>query len=263
MKNLSLDKVRALFTPKRFLIALLIVLLAAGGMLAYHWADQYVDNLHAELQDLKNSKIELSEQLEHLRTDLASANRQIADNKTAYDVSLKTQQDKISALEAKTADLEKKINNRLPAKVPAPVPTKSVYDRIVSDNTEAKNKIIEAIKLIETNAPSYFAILKNQVTEIKLVTDIGCGGGVQQKRTISISYLSSDCLSATPTSTFASVIVHETYHVYNVYVNKVTVSGKEQELPSLYAQRDTFDALGIVQSFRDYINGLIAYYEAS
>ena len=58
------------------------------------------------------------------------------------------------------------------------------------------------------------------------------------------------------------MVVHEAYHVHNVYVNKVTTSGKEQELPSLYAQRDTFNALGVVQSFRDYVLSLIAYYES-
>lgn len=236
-----------------------VLLLLGVGAAGYVVARKF-NALHAELADLKANKIELGEQVTHLQSSLDLASKQAVENKAAHDAALKTQQDKVAALEAKIADLEKKVANRLPA--PPLALQKSVYDRIVTDNAEAKNKIVAALQLIETSAPTYFAIIKNHVTEIRLVTFIGCGGGVQQQRTISISYLSVDCLSSTPTSTFASVIVHESYHVYNVYVNKVSVSGKAQELPSLYAQRDTFDALGVVQSFRNYVNDLIAYYES-
>lgn len=265
MKSLSLSKITTGRGKILALICCLILLGSASTAITIDYLKQ-----RSTIATLKTEQSRLSKELETLRHNLNTQAKTTETAAQSYEASLKTQQDKIAALEAKLADLEKKVSSNRsqplaatprPAN-PKPATVTSVYDRIISSDPAAKARFIDAIKLIETNTPTYFNILKTQVQEIRLVTTLGCAGGLQQQRIIYISYQAGNCLTYTPTSTFASVVIHESYHVYNVYVNKVYGYGKHQELPSLYAQRSTFDALGVEQSYRDQVNATIAYYES-
>ncbi len=257
-------KLRKVLTVRRLLICLAALLTVGSCTVALVFGGRHITDTQAEIRNLKTEQTQLRDTLTMQQAAHTALEQQAIDTKKTFEDSLKIGQDKITALEAKIVDLEKKVANSLAPTVykPAPAKSSSIYDRIISDSPDAKQKLIDAIKLIETNTPNYFTILKTHVQEIRTTTNIGCGGGQQIQRTIYISYTPGNCLINTPISTFASVVIHESYHVYNVYVNKVYPSGKVQELPSLYVQRETFDALGVVQPFRNYIESLIAYYES-
>lgn len=231
---------------KIILIVAMAVLITFSGFFAYKNANKTADAIESENQVLKELLEEKEKALSNKDLTIQQKDAEIERLKKENEALKKS----ASRTSAPTTENE---NNSEPAPVETSTPTSSsIYDRLsVSD--AFRPRLTEAIRLIESQDSVHFNVLNGQVSQ---VYEMQSGGGMQVKRDIYINPA-----SANDKTVLASMIVHESQHVYNVYIDKIYSYGtKEQELPCYEAELDAAQKFGAPSYFISFLNSQIAYW---
>ncbi len=276
MKQIALPKIN-----KKIL---LIIVLCALSIVTICISSLYLHNT----SELKDDKKTLQRQLQKSKDEITLLKKQLSEEKEKSSKENATHQSTITALQQKIADLEKKLANqtrveqslglRQSAKkkssAQSTTPKNSAssntgqsnpYDRIGGDVPALKEKVKTALRILEQKAPAYYQVFATHVTSVNTgVVNTSCSmGGVQSKRTLTI-YAGShpDCMLSRTDNDVASLLLHEIKHIHSVYVEGNSSTGKTQELPSYYVQRDYLDTLNVSQIMRNNVQAQIAYWES-
>jgi hypothetical protein len=258
--------------PKRSLLILIIVVVGAGlTWMAWQFASHTYNHLEnqqavlsSNVRTLNTEKQNLQAQLLDLQRQLDDTKKQQSQTKDDYEKRIKALEDKLSALEKKTA------NQKTVPKVSSAKPNtsktiaSSPYDRITGNSEEIKAKATQALHIIEQKAPYYYGVFATYVESMPTGVNntSGCMGGVQYQKTITLYSNSNGCMLTSTDADVTSLLLHEIKHIDSVYVEKNYTSGKLQELPSLYLERQYYDILGVSKFYRDSTEATIAYWES-
>ena len=219
--------------PVLVLVIASVLLIGLSGYLFY------------ENNNLINQNIVLRGQYEKSQQDLTTANESIKQKDTQ--------------LNEKNTEIESLKQTRNLSTTPTESPedtvtstSSSIYDRI-NGSDDFKNKIINALNLLQSQDGEHYSLVAGQVETINEYDNYG---GYQEKRNI---FIGAD---ANPAIT-APIIVHEAQHVYNVYVNRIWSYGtKEQELPCYEAELLSAQRVGSPAFFITSIQNNVNYWQS-
>lgn len=280
MKQISLRKINKKILALSLLLASITVILCVGGYTIF----RQVENTSRLEEDKKT----LQQQLKKSKAEVALLKKQASEEKEKSSKEYDAAQTTIKDLQQKIADLEKRIANQtrveqslgsLQAKNTRKSSNSATsqggstsssaqgnpYDRIGGNVPAIREKVKAALRIIEQKAPAYYQVFVTHVTSVNTgVVDTSCMmGGVQSKRTLTIyAGAHPDCMLMRTDSDVASLLLHEIKHIHSVYVEGNHSTGKLQELPSYYVQREYLDILGVSQAMRNNVHAQIAYWES-
>lgn len=221
----------------QILATVLIVLLAGLSYYLYYSYNLQINNLKKE-NEVLNQKYLKSEQDSKLKdTQLDEKNKEIESLKQASNNSIRNDVENDTA-----SDIEATTDQN----------SSSIYDRI-NGSDDFKNKIINALNLMQAQDGEHYQMTE---TQVETINENDNYGGKQEKRNI---YIGADANAAIT----ASLISHETQHVYNVYVDRIwSYNTKEQELPCYEAELATAQKLGAPAFFITSIQDSISYWQS-
>lgn len=280
MKKIALQKINKRTLAVSTLCVLSVIIFCIGSYTISRQAKS--------AQGLKEDKKTLQQQLQKSKDEVANLKKQLSEEEAKSSKENDTNQTTIKDLQQKITDLEKRAANQTRVEQSlgslqtkntkkssnsAPSQGSSAgasaqgnpYDRIEGDVPAIKEKVKAALRIIEHKAPAYYQVFVAHVTSVNTgVVNTSCiMGGVQSKRTLTIyAGAHPDCMLTRSDNDVASLLLHEIKHIHSVYVEGNHSTGKSQELPSYYVQREYLDILSVSQTMRNNVHAQIAYWES-